>query len=235
VAITASVDHLKARDTYTFVATAAHSDGTNAPVTQWSSDNTQVATVDSTSGKVTAVAPGKATIIADHDGARATKLLHAVPDYQGGWEGDYVVTACSETGDFAGFCQDFPVNDVLPIMVQLTQTGDAAQGTVMFGELPATARGTFDDTVALPLDEATITVEGLSIRVSSAKFTVDGTDRLQGTFRTTWTYPGATGRGEFDARLQTVTRTTSTALAPATMRHFAARTWRDLIPAIKRR
>ena len=234
VAITASVDHLKARDTYTFVATAAHSDGTSAAVTQWSSDNTQVATVDSTSGKVTAVAPGKATIIAGHDGAQATRLLHAVPDYQGRWEGDYVVTACTESGDFTGFCQDFPVNEVLPIMVQLTQTGDAAQGTVMLGELPATARGTVDDGAALPIADATITIEGMSILVSSTRFTMEGTDRLQGTFRTTWTYAGAAGRAQFDASLRTVSRTSST-VAPASMRQFAARTWRDLIPAIKRR
>ncbi len=234
VTITASVDHLKTRDTFTFVGTAAHPDGTNVAVTQWSSDNTQVATVDSTSGKVTAVAPGTATIIADHDGAQATKKLHAVPDYQGRWEGDYAVTACTESGDFVGFCQDFPVNEVLPIMVQLTQTGDAAQGTMMLGELPATARGTVDDGAALPIADATIAVEGISILVSSTRFTMEGTDRLQGTFRTTWTYPGAAGRGQFDASLRTVSRT-STTVAPASMRQFAARTWRDLMPAFKRR
>ena len=79
VTFTSSTGHLKVHDAYTFSATAAHSDGTSAAVTQWSSNNTSVATVEATSGKVTAVSQGQATIIAEHDGDEQTGRCTSFP------------------------------------------------------------------------------------------------------------------------------------------------------------
>jgi hypothetical protein len=236
VTITTSVDHLKTQETTTFIGTAMHTRAGSVPVTQWSSDAPQVATVESSSGKVTGVTAGKATVIAEHDAQRDTKLVHVVPNFQGGWVGDYLITACTDSGDFKaeGFCQGFAVNTDLAIMASLTQNGDAAQGTLTFGTLPATVLGTVDDANALMFADATITIETLTIKIVSAKFTVAGADRLGGTFRATWSDRTATGSGEFDGRLNTVVRI-STSLAPMSMRYLLARSWRDLAAAIRSR
>jgi hypothetical protein len=235
---TSSVEHLKIKERLVFVATAVHSDGTSAPVTQWSSDATPVATVDAASGAVTAVSAGKASIIAEHDGLRvpAPKVLHVVPDFQGTWDGDYGITSCTDTGDFDGwFCQELPTSQSLPIVVQMAHgaNSDSAQGTVTYGQYPVTTSGAVDDSGTLLLNDAKITDGDLTIQVTSLKLGAQGTDRLTGTFRMTWTVKDAAGHGEFDARLQTVTRTSSSALAPFAVRRFPARSLRDVVQGLK--
>jgi hypothetical protein len=101
VTISSSSDMLKINETVAFAATAAHSDGTNEPVTDWRSDAPAVATVDAATGRVTGVGAGLATIVATHDGMNATKLVRVVPDFSGTWIGRFEVTGCSASGDFA--------------------------------------------------------------------------------------------------------------------------------------
>jgi hypothetical protein len=76
VTITSSAAHLKVDETFTLAATARHQDGSTVPVTEWSSSNTGVATVDATSGRVSAVSAGKVSITAAHDGATQSTEVH---------------------------------------------------------------------------------------------------------------------------------------------------------------
>jgi hypothetical protein len=165
------------------------------------------------------------------------KELHDVPDFQGTWGGEYVVTSCNDTGDFDGwFCQEFPANERLPIALQMTQNAnsDAAEGAVAYGAYETSTSGTVDDGGILALKDATVTDEDVTIQVSSLKLGVQGTNHLTGTFRTTWTYKGAAGHGEFDAQLTTVTRASSSAIvAPLAVRPFHPRSLRDAVLGLK--
>jgi len=72
ITLTASTDMLKVAERFTFSATASHSDGSNAAVNDWSSDAPTVAIVEATSGIVTGIGAGQATIIGRHDGVTGT-------------------------------------------------------------------------------------------------------------------------------------------------------------------
>src|SRR6185312_10310628 len=68
-------------DTLTFTATTkdAHGNVLTGRVVTWSSDNTAAATVDATTGLVTAVGPGTAHIIATSEGQSGQATLTVVP------------------------------------------------------------------------------------------------------------------------------------------------------------
>jgi hypothetical protein len=231
--VTASTPLLKVKQSFGFAANAVHrGDGSVVAVSQWSSDNTPVATVDAASGMVVGVANGTVNVIAEHDGVRQpAPLLRVVPDYQGRWAGDYAVTACRESGEFGGFCQDFPVGSVLSIGLQLTQPAATADGALILGELPFTVSGAIDSSGGLSLGDATITEEGVTLRLTGTALSLTPGGDLQGAFRTVWTASGHTGDAAFDARLRTVSRV-STTVGPSSARRGVARSWRDLVRAV---
>lgn len=65
------------------------SDGTTQAVTTgaWGSEQTTIATVDGSTGRVTVVSSGDATIFVNFEGVRGTKLIAVRPNYQGNWLG----------------------------------------------------------------------------------------------------------------------------------------------------
>ena len=156
--------------------------------------------------------------------------------FHGAWQGTYVVTACTDTGDFRaeGFCVELGVGQNLPIALGLNQALDSAEGLMALGEVMANVQGVIDDGGVLPLNDTTVNIEGGTIKVSAIRLTVDGDDRLQGSFRTDWTFPGAAGYGQFDAKLTSVPRV-SPAVAPASSGPSAAGSWRELVRRLKKR
>jgi hypothetical protein len=123
-----------------FTATATLSNGATQPVTTgtWGSDASQVAQVEAASGRVTGAGGGEATISVDFQGARGTKRIRVVPDYQGNWLGSYVVSSCSQTGGLAvgNPCGTlFSTNAALPLAFQFTQSADVLSGRTSLGQL----------------------------------------------------------------------------------------------------
>src|SRR5262245_28768234 len=95
VTVASSSDLIFIGASETFTATAAMSSGGTQSVTggTWGTDSPSVASVDST-GRVTGVGSGMATIFVDFQGRRGTKLIRGLPNYQGAWSGSYAITGC---------------------------------------------------------------------------------------------------------------------------------------------
>src|SRR5688572_21712706 len=134
---------LRTGQTETMRAEAALSNGTTqtAANSTWSSSNSSVATV-SEAGVVAAMAQGSANISVSSGGASGQLPIQVWQDYQGTWTGDYVINVCTETGSgFRGFCRTFPRGTELPFRLVLTQTNDAANGTLELGSFFGPMRG----------------------------------------------------------------------------------------------
>src|SRR5262245_11193238 len=75
LSIATATDVMKIKGTETVTASGTYSDGSTRPVqATWGTDNAAVATMDS-SGRAGGVASGQATIFAESQGLRATRLL----------------------------------------------------------------------------------------------------------------------------------------------------------------
>jgi hypothetical protein len=117
------------------------SDGTppTGPVF-WTSSNPAVATVNP-SGQLESRSHGATTLTATYAGRSEPKMVQVVNDYGGTWEGRYVITACSDTGDLAqsngGWCLagEGRVGRINGLHLRLVHhTGDLNQVT---GTIPA--------------------------------------------------------------------------------------------------
>lgn len=118
-----------------FEARETLSDGTTRVATSatWESDNPTVATVSST-GLVTAVAAGEATISAAVN-LRGILRVRVFPEVQGEWLGSWIVESCIGTGAFAGGCSaaGFRSRAVFPLEMTYTQSAAAVDGIVALG------------------------------------------------------------------------------------------------------
>jgi hypothetical protein len=104
--ITPARSLLKVGASETFSAFAVFPDGSGQTVAaQWSIDQSAVATVQST-GVLTAVGAGMATITASYRERSASRSLRVIPDYAGTWEGTVAVVDCLD-GD-PGICTPTP-------------------------------------------------------------------------------------------------------------------------------
>ncbi len=122
--------------TETFTATATLSNGTTQNVTTgtWGTDAPSVATV-TPAGAVTGVASGEVTVFVDFQGVRGTKRITVRPNFQGNWVGSYSVTGCNPTGAWVSFCDNFSNGRVLPLRLNLTQSGATVSGRTALGTL----------------------------------------------------------------------------------------------------
>jgi hypothetical protein len=129
VTLTSSATEFYLGQTYTFSAGGA-------TITSWSSDAPLVATV--ASGQVTIVGVGDADIIASGPTAYGTQRITSYPNFQGAWNGSYVVNGCSDSGGLtqAHFCDSpFTPGHVLPVQFNLTQDRTGVFGTVSTGSI----------------------------------------------------------------------------------------------------
>lgn len=212
-----ATDLIKIKGTETFTANGSFSDGTTRSVeATWGSDNTAVATVSA--GRATGVAAGQATIFADYQGQRATRLLRVVPDYHGRWSGDHRQTGCADEGDWKGACADFPNGDLYMLVLALTQTRDALTGTADFGEPGGAVRGSIRMSGHLGLEGSqVITDEGLTLELTLANWETLTTDneRMTGRFGLIFRATGLTGSLRLDCELRIMSKTSATPLVGA--------------------
>lgn len=217
LSIAPATDMIKIKASESFTAQATYSDGTSHAVTaSWSSDNSSVATIDA-SGRATAVNSGSATIIADYQGMRATRLLRVVPDYQGRWQGDWTVTACTEDGDWQRIrtCESvYPNGSLWALTLSANQNRDAVTGTTDFGdELPGPVNGTIRTDGHLVLTGTyTIVFENLPVEITISEWDTTTTDNQQmsGRLRLTLRAAGVQGSVGVSGDLRIVSKTSTT-------------------------
>lgn len=216
LSITPATDLIKIKGTETFTATGSFSDGTSRAVeATWGSDNTAVATVSG--GRVTGVAPGQATIFADYQGQRATRLLRVVPDYHGRWSGDHRQTACVEEGDWKGVCKEFfPADSLYALTLAVTQTRDTVSSTVDFGDgVMGPVQGSIRMSGHLVLEGTfTVTSEGVPLEVTMSRWETLTTDneRMSGSLAATFRASGLQGSIRLECELRIVAKTSATPL-----------------------
>lgn len=186
VAIAAGTDMIVIQGTAALTASATMSDGSSKPGVSaaWTSDATSVATVDS-SGKVTGIGSGQATITATYDNLKATRTIRVVPDYQGRWTGEYRVLTCEDSGDFRDdeWCKGSLAKGTIRVSMTLTQSRDTVTGSWTHDIMSGTTQGSIETAGTLVMngngmyDKVPMTIAGwrsLSTdnRTQNGKFTL---------------------------------------------------------------
>ena len=207
VAINAPADMLKINGVDVFSATATMSDGTARAVTPvWASDNAAVATVDG-SGKVTGIGSGQATISAIYETLRGTRAVQIVPDYQGSWTGEYTVTSCQHSGDFAavGWCDAALADGLTSLTMTLTQVRDAVSGQWTHDRMSGAAQGTIETTGTLPL-AGNGYYEGTLINIGGWRSVSADNQNQTGRFTMTFASPTWSGSADVSVEIRTCTK-----------------------------
>jgi hypothetical protein len=138
---------IKVGDVATVGAYATFSDGNSRYVpAQWSSSNTNVIAVDSAAGSIRGLSAGVSTLTATASGRSASAQFFVDATISGSWTGFYVVERCQGTGSNGDFyCTvNRGVTEpgaVLPISMDLTQSGSTITGIVSFGQVRANVSG----------------------------------------------------------------------------------------------
>lgn len=191
-----------------FIGQTVQFAATGSGTITWGGDQSAVATVDGPTGRVTGVATGRVTIWAENAGGRTTRLLRVLPSFAGTWRGNYALTGCQSTGDFArgGFCGVFFQGQILTIGFDMLQDRDRVTGRFALGNLEGDLdAGTVSELGVLPITgrinsaDAFIVLENLRAESQSA-----GT--MTGTFEQTWGAPSLTGTGRLSCEIRSLTR-----------------------------
>lgn len=198
--------------------TATLSNGqTQAVTTGWQSDAPTVASVTS-SGTVTGIANGRATIYIVSGGRQGQQLLRVTPDYHGGWEGGVRVKSCEDSGVFeqAKLC-DGEVGKVYQFSLSLDQTGESLNATPdYFSDLslpsataPINADGTsaFTVNVQHTEEDVTVTIE-VTFHLNSTRV-----GELTGTADELWRVPNIRGEMRLQQDIVDMSRTSVSPLA----------------------
>ena len=207
-----------------FEATVTLSDGSTDAASEvtWTSDAPAVAVV-STSGLVTAVAAGEATISAEVAGDRGGYLrIRVYPEFQGSWAGRGILTACRATGDSlwsvlcAGFLEGDPAERRGEATLELTQSEAEVGGVVDLGadrrlEIRSGEIST-DGTLRLTFDATTFAIEGaaLDVEVVSWETRADTPGSMTGGFQFAYSWELSTGSAVLDVVFEDVARAAST-------------------------
>lgn len=200
----------------TFTATATLSSGAtqNLLVGTWSTSAAAIATVDSSTGKVTGVANGTVTISLDYQGVHGSKSVRVVPFYGGNWAGSYIVSGCTQDQGFSDSnqCSNFPIGKSLTYGLQLVQAFDVVSGTTNIGLI-----GTSGDTETIQPDGSvtltTTAFAGTTTIVASWALISQAAGVLGGTLSEHWTDSAVTGSMDITATLNPPTRISSVARA----------------------
>lgn len=215
--IAPATDLITIKGTETFTSTLTYTNGKSETVpATWTSSAPDIATVDSSTGRVVGISPGQTTITAQYQGTTKTQNLRVVPDYQGRWQGDWAVTACISDGDWllANVCTaGYPAGSLWAITLDATQSRDAITGTIDFGDnAPGAVTGSIAMNGHLEFTGTyTIVVDGLPVEVTVANCDTISMDnqRLTGTFRLTLRTAGMQGSVSIDGNLHVVGKGTA--------------------------
>lgn len=203
-------------------ATATFSNGLTSPVASgFGTDTPSVATVSS-SGGVTGVSIGDATIFVDYQGKRASKRVRVLPSYSGVFVGTYAVGTCVATGGFfstdpaANFCTDFTPGRTLEIAEQNTQSADLTTLTGLFALGRAQGNGTGATSASGVLSYSGTLLAGTN-RMDFRNFTATSPTpgRMAGTFDMVWTDSTVSGSGIVTCTNMDMTRQASALAAMA--------------------
>jgi len=207
-------------DTVQFQAQETLTDGTTraAAAATWGSDAPAVAIVSST-GLVTALAAGEATIFADVT-LRGMRRIRVFPNFGGTWAGSEVAVGCEDSGVFEGFCEDpdlFIVGELFAHHSRFSQNEasvdavlDGGDGTTasMSGNVAIDGELTLAAAPLVPvMDDINVQVTGWTSRAS-----VPG--QMTGTYEGVLTIPGIPGVFSITLRLEDVVRTSATTALP---------------------
>jgi len=236
ITITSSSAILYIGTTETFTAMATMSDGSTKSVLGgvWSTDNPSVATVGSGTGQVTIVGSGMVNILVSYEGKQGSKAIRGLPNYQGTWSGNYIITSCNATGDFilGGFCDGFAVGTEWPTDLVLTQIEDQVTGRFYLGALSADAIGPVQ-TDGLLMLTGLVTSDPFTIDVLwQAQSTTPG--QITGTLDWLVLASSYSGNARVSCTILSLNRTSTMAMAQPT-RHVMTPTLQDLIRALLRR
>lgn len=187
--------------------TAVGSGGTAVTTARWGTDAPAVVSVEGYTGRITAVGTGTATVFADLDGVRGTKLVRTLPNFAGSWSGHY--EGCEE-GDCVPY--DLVIGSV---SMTLTQDRDKVSGRASVFESPeADVSGsvspegtlTFKGTLTLPGTQVTQVV---NVEFANVRFELAQNGDMTGTFEMVFTRPDYNGTNRIYARLRDMHRSQS--------------------------
>jgi len=197
-----------------FTATSTLSNGqTETRAGTWGSDNPAVATVDQ-NGLVTAVAAGEATIFVDVN-PRGAVLIRVFPNFGGTWAGNEILTACQDSGDFAGFCAEpglFPIGTVGGHGSMFTQNRASVDAVIQAGDgttASSTGTVTTDGELRLPTAPVLPAEPLINGQIQNWSSRADVPSQMTGTYDAFFTAPGVTGSVEIAIRLEDVVQTST--------------------------
>lgn len=200
---------LTTSNTSIYIGQSVQFSATGGGTMRWGGDNSAVAQVDQTTGRVTGVGNGRVTIWAENEGGRTTRLLRGMPSFAGSWQGSYAIIGCQSTGDMAAirFCSNFFQGQVLNMNLQMSQTEDRVSGEFALGGNAGTLNpSTVAENGVLPLTGTYSSSSG-TIRIDNARLDSFSAGTISGTFDQTWSVSGASGFGILSCDIRNVTRT----------------------------
>jgi Bacterial Ig-like domain (group 2) len=202
IAISGS-DLLLIGNSETFTATA-ESGRLNLP--RWESDAPTVATVESLTGRVTAVGTGTATISADANGIRGTKLIRTLPNFAGSWKGRYQEIGCEADGEFVHVRACDSYWDLASGATKMTLTQDGATISGSFALGPYAVSGSVSTDGILTLTG--ILPGTFTRRLQNVRFESPRNGEMSGSFEELWSSgtTSATGSLRMHAELRGMIR-----------------------------
>ena len=198
-----------------FQAEETLSDGATRPVAAiWSSDTPAVAAV-ATTGVVTAVGAGEATLTAEANARRGTLRIRVYPNFSGTWSGVESAISCDDSGVFEGVCSDpdfYTSGDRFLHRSSYTQTDTVVSTTLdLGGGFTASGPGIVSVPGALELPRTRVRPEegDIKLDIENLRFRSDVPARLTGTYAARFSASGVEGSVVVGCRLESVIRTVS--------------------------
>jgi hypothetical protein len=181
----------------TFTATA---ESGSLTVPRWDSDAPSVATVESLTGRVTAVGTGSATISVEAYGVRGTKLIRTLPNFAGSWKGRYQEVGCEADGEFVHVrgCDSYWDLGSGATKMTLTQDGATVSGSFALG--PYTVSGSVSADGILTLTG--IASGTFTRRLENVRFESPRNGEMSGSFEELWSSGTTSAAGSLRLRAE---------------------------------
>ena len=200
-------------NTMIFIGQAVQFSATGGGTIRWGGDNSQVATIDQTTGRVTGVGNGRVTVWAENEGGRTTRLLRGLPSYAGGWRGNYTIQDCQSNGVFAAlaFCNtNFRQGQSLSMTLNMSQTDDRiTSGGVALGSITGSLTSTtIGEDGQIRLAGTLTPLPGNSIRVSIENMRLESPNAgvIHGQYEQVWSDTTLSGTARVYGRIESLTR-----------------------------
>jgi len=219
LSLTPTRDLMRLHTSFLFSLTAHYDTNLAKHVTAestWWSDAPAVASVDA-NGLVRGLSAGWATVFAEYQGLRVAQRLRVLTAYDGLWQGDWVVVACREDGDWVGSCAALDTGGAPWATQRLTllvsQFIEDVSGKIDFGDdLPGPLTGGIGDDGTLSLDGTyLVEIDGLHVEVAVTEWQAMSLDdrTMTGQMGITLRGSGLAGSVDVEGHLNVVLRVSS--------------------------